>query len=270
MQKKFRLSAAAFLLVAVFILPGCTKLFDYFEDHPGSVPLCSIHRLISPGFESGVSDTVTFTYNRDGSPHSVIHTARVGDFVDNWLFHYDKRGRLIQAFGYFDPANIVNGEFTGQGELLHSYAYDIWGRVVTDTMYVGPFFANGQLILAHGGSQLYTLEYDSKDRVSREGLYEYYFDTKTKSFEGYRDYSYNAQGNWVRPGSPEWVYDDKINLNRTNKVWMMFNRDYSVNNGFIADSYNKFGLPVVKTTPISDHPFLFNDLPSCTIEYDCP
>lgn len=270
MQKKFRQSAAAFLLVAVFILPGCTKLFDYFEDHPGSVPLCSVHRIFYPSSESGVPDTVTFTYNRDGSPHSVIHSARVGDFIDNWLFHYDNKGRLLQAFGYFDPANVVNGVFTGQGELLHSYAYDIWGRVVTDTMFVGPFFVNGQLTLVRAVSQLFTLEYDSKGRVSREGLYNYYPDTKTKSFDGYRDYNYNAQGNWVRPGSPDWIYDEKINISRTNKIWMMFNRDYSANNGFIADTYNKFGLPLVKSSNIADHPFLFGPLSSCTIEYDCP
>jgi len=38
--------------------------------------------------------------------------------------------------------------------------------------------------------------------------------------------------------------DDKIYPHRTNKVWMLIDMDYSVNNVFTASAYKSSGLPL--------------------------
>lgn len=37
--------------------------------------------------------------------------------------------------------------------------------------------------------------------------------------------------------------DNKVNIRRTNAVWMLIGLDYSRNNPFMADTYNSYGLP---------------------------
>lgn len=39
------------------------------------------------------------------------------------------------------------------------------------------------------------------------------------------------------------MYDDKVNIHRANEVWMLFDRDYSRNNPFVAEIYNSYRLP---------------------------
>jgi len=59
---------------------------------------------------------------------------------------------------------------------------------------------------------------------------------------------YDANGNLP---IPDWtgVYDDKVNILRTNKVWQFVNINYSQNNLLINDGafptrYNEYGLPL--------------------------
>jgi hypothetical protein len=72
-------------------------------------------------------------------------------------------------------------------------------------------------------------------------------------------------------------YDDKVNLDRTNPIWQFLDRDYSMNNRFIAEKYNAAGLPAIITTEDAHSPFVapvpfsfLNDLPlPLTVSYNC-
>jgi YD repeat-containing protein len=80
--------------------------------------------------------------------------------------------------------------------------------------------------------------YDAKRRISQAAVYTINYGVIT----GPQTYTfnYNSSGNRTGP-----VYDDKLNLNRTNKIWMFLARDYSMNNPFVATQYNLNDLPLV-------------------------
>lgn len=65
--------------------------------------------------------------------------------------------------------------------------------------------------------------------------------------------------------------DNKVNIRRTNAVWILLDRDYSRNNPFTAEAYNSFGLPQ-KTGSIPSllisRPPVFN-ISEATINYMC-
>lgn len=69
------------------------------------------------------------------------------------------------------------------------------------------------------------------------------------------------------------TYDDKINLNLTNKVWMFLNRSYSPHNPFTATSYNVYGLPtLLDFTNSSSIYYYFYHYQTTLAQfvYDCP
>lgn len=77
------------------------------------------------------------------------------------------------------------------------------------------------------------------------------------------DLVYDASGNPTGR-----TYDNKLNMNRTNSVWMFITRDYSVNNPFTAKQYNDKELPVfVIGGQLSLIPG--TDGPEYHIEYNC-
>jgi hypothetical protein len=265
-MKKFIFTMVIPMAIAVFILPGCTKLVDYLEHHGSPPQLCDIQKIISPGiFEGPVPDTLYFSYNRDGSPASAIRNGFADEANPNWFFSYDRQGRLIQAAALFSGFTISNGKLTGSGIYLHRYSYDIRNRVSTDTFKAGPTFVNGVLTVFHGEIQVSHLEYDSRDRIIKETITEISQSGGPATPNGSVDYNYDANGNLTKPGQTI-VYDQKVNFYRTNKVWMLINRNYSVNNPFTAGTYNSFGLPTKDIPPFA---FLFLGYSDATIQYSC-
>ena len=61
------------------------------------------------------------------------------------------------------------------------------------------------------------------------------------------DPSFGASGvrtlNFPDQASDGVVYDNKMNINRTNDIWQFLSRDYSVNNPFTAAAYNTARFP---------------------------
>ena len=254
------------MAIAVFILPGCTKLVDYLDHHGTPPQLCDIQKIISPAlFEGPPLDTLYITYNRDGSPASALRHGFADEGNPNWFFYYDRQGRLTEALTVFSAYTVSKGKVSGDGIYLHRYSYDNRNRAITDTFYSGPTFVNGVLTVFHGGINVSLLEYDSKDRLIKETFTEIPHDGGPAAPQGVRNYSYDANGNLIKPGVTV-VYDDKVNFNRTNKVWMLIDRNYSVNNAFTTGTYNSFGLP---TKNLPDFPFLLEGYSSATIQYSC-
>jgi hypothetical protein len=65
---------------------------------------------------------------------------------------------------------------------------------------------------------------------------------------------YDGKGNRVEDGL---VYDDQLNVYQTSRVMQFVQMDYSLNNPFRADSYNRGHLPLVLNRKGADTYFIF-------------
>ena len=208
----------------------------------------------------GASDTLIFTYNAAGNPVSITHSMDIGD---NHLFRYDAFGRLSQYINIF-PNNLA-------GDYWHKYTYapGSINRIIADTAFRDFVSSNGQLI-AYNDIDLTVFAYDGEGRVSQSTEY-VLGDTIVRHFV------YDASGNLQGNGS---VYDNKLNLHRTNKIWMFIDRDYSINNPVDngTDTYNNEDLPITIATndasvtagfefTVVGYPFAIKN---AIINYSCP
>lgn len=221
-------------LLLTVLLAGCQKAVLYWSIGNADVDdkTCRINQITS---SSGASKEYiihyTFSYNKLGDPVSVVND-QVSTGNPNLLFVYDKYNRLVQ---FIRP--YVNGSF----ESWEKYGYNNRGQIVRDTSYVlGNISADGPM-----DSYYITyadLLYDARNRVCkqidstfREGKFLF-----VDSFQ----YAYDDHGNRQLPGI-QLAYDNKLNIHRTNKIWMFICRDYSVNNPFTATAYNEHCLPLI-------------------------
>ena len=79
-------------------------------------------------------------------------------------------------------------------------------------------------------------------------------------------YQYDERGNLINPfpsGDPV-TYDDKISFRRTNKIWMLIERNYSLNNVTGVSNYNEHSLPL----SFDKYPW-FLGVSIIGIEYEC-
>jgi|SRR4030095_2814679 len=146
-------------------------------------------------------------------------------------FKYDTWHRLREYLGEYG-----NGFF----EFWHFYGFDNNGRIGVDTNYV--FGKLGEKPTDYFNRSISQIEYDNQGRIIKVTT-TYMIGTPTMN-----TYSYDAAGNQVYPASWGVTYDNKMNLNRTNDIWQFLNRDYSMNNPFMADAYNSANLPTIINT----------------------
>jgi len=233
MKKNLSYSVLAISTMVTLIFPGCRKAFDYVEDHPtATLPFCSIKEFRYDG-EFAVNETIAFTYNALGDPVTVTRDATSTGSPD-FLFKYDKKHRLSDLIGAYSIVEVLGVEE------WHRYFYDHHDRIISDSFYFFPTIVNGRPTKGKFGSIIIiTYEYDSKNRINRSSAY--YEESPDPNVPFSTDtYSYDAKGNLVGPAA----YDNKINLHRTNKIWMFLGKDYSVNNPVTGSlEYNVFGLP---------------------------
>jgi len=247
-----------FIGCAVVLTTGCRKLYDYISNHgDGDYKACNIKKITA--YRYSPSDTLrkdvdtityTFTYNRLGDPVSITND-HVQTANPNFLFSYDKYNRLISMVQPYTGA--VNYE------LWHKYGYNDKGQIVKDTNYFfGAIVGGVPQPSVHYG--YITYQYDAKGRIIHE-VDSIYISGMFANISS-SNYAYDANGNLVTGA----VYDNKLNLNRTNSVWMFIRRDYSVNNPFTALQYNENGLPLSVFGQIKLLPFAAPDI---HIEYFC-
>lgn len=278
----FRFTLAS--IIALVLLAGCKKN----SNDPPPLPSCKVQRIIipsnmlvasnsvrrmpyiaqniphktsyAPNIIPGAADTLTFTYNKSGNPVSVIHQMDIGD---NMLFKYDKWDRLSEFIDIY-PSGTA-------GDYWHKYSYDGVNsdRIIADSAFRDFTSQNGKLI-SYNDIDLTIFAYDAYGRIIQSTEYVLGNTIVTQ-------YNYDSQGNLQKSGS---VYDDKINIHLTNKIWMFLDRDYSVNNPVDNGNYtyNSVGLPISIMTNSSSvtagfqfivvgYPFyISNDL----IDYSCP
>jgi hypothetical protein len=223
---------STFLAVGLLIvlLPGCKKLCDFIEQHPDAdLKDCPITQIIStPCCDE--SDTLDFTYNAWGDPVSVLRRPLVKTGHPNYFFKYDSWHRLT---------DIIAAYANGTAEQWHKYFYAsaYSTRIVRDSTYTFPTITTGFPESALFTSLTY-YDYDAQGRIIRDSTLSSAFPTIVNH------YSYDGAGNRVGRS-----YDTKLNVHRTNKIWMFYDRDYSINNPFIADTYNSKSLPTSINTP---------------------
>ena len=246
MIKQFLL--AVFIISAATFLSSCQKTLQYKNNEdevrgtplPGQENYCRIESIWeNPGAYN--QRFLLVLYDEYENPIAIT-TPEVNTGHPYITFKYDSWHRLREYRGEYS-----NGYF----EFWHFYGYDLSGRIDVDTAY---WFAHLSIDPRNYLDRIISkIEYDNQNRIIRV-ITDYIL--SNLHFES--TYTYDAAGNLIYPGS-EVTYDSKVNLHRTNDIWMFLARDYSVNNPYAADAYNSTGFPTIINTSYSRY-FTFANL----------
>jgi YD repeat-containing protein len=282
------LQSAAVCTIVTVLLFGCNKIESTAALDTDQVIPCQVQSMVFPpltfgeisgarfktvlqnnpevaaaalaAVAAGSNDSVFFTYNALGNPVSIIHQTNFGD---NLFFKYDHANRLT------DFIAMYGGAAQG-GDEWHKYTYDPHNttRVIVDTTYI-EFQSDNNKITSYEFTQLTTFKYDAQNRISQT----------TKTVEGdttVTAYNYDSHGNLEGSGL---VYDSKINVHRTNKLWMFLDKDYSINNQIDNGTYtyDQGNLPVKMATNTLSRVAAFefmvvgypNSMSTVTVSYSC-
>lgn len=219
-------------------------------------------------------DTIRITYNGQHDPIQVAGQ-HISTGYPQSLFGYDAQHRLRVLIGAYYDGNPGY-------EVAHKYLCDQKKRVVTDSIfYFGRYDRNTLTLLDARYSSVRKYTYDNQDRITN--VAEQRFPGTTFSEIWTTHYFYNSSGNaykintmiqfpdnTVSSSDVFPVYDDKVNPHQLHPVWQLIDLDYSKNNAFVADSYNKYGLPIHVTATGGKYNglvFLLNSLRSFEIVY---
>lgn len=174
-------------------------------------------------------------------------------------FLYDALHRLREYREFYS-----NNTF----ETWHFYGFDQNGRIGVDTGYTFGSTLTGKPT-NYFYRKISTLTYDSQGRIisSWNEVTPDPTNPMVPPSTNMETWTYGSDGNLVSPGV---TYDNKVNLNRTNDIWMFLARDYSMNNPFTATSYNVPGYPTNINVPFARF-ILSNDifLSNSQIGYSC-
>jgi len=198
------------------------------------------------------NDVLQFTYNSSGDPISITRALGGHTGYPNFIFKYDDKDRMSELIGTYDNNNVA--------EYWHKYFYNNKNQIMLDSAYIFPTIRNGFPENSYFQQATY-YTYDNKDRIIEDST-----SFSNSISPTVHSYTYDENGN--KKGN---LYDDQININRTNKIWMFLNRDYSVNNPFKGDSYNTMGLPSSfnLATTQSSYSFLATSFQKAQISYEC-
>jgi hypothetical protein len=216
---------------------------------------CRVVSIIEP-VGSYRADTAVFEYNKWGDPVSVVHYPWPKTGSPNLFFSYDNKHRLTEARGMYRD---------NDGEWYKKYFFSGPGgkQAIMDSTYVFPVFQNGVLTWYYNSYATWIFN-DSQGRVIKDSL----VDSRWPPVISH--YSYDANGNRTGPFN----YDNKVNPHVTNEIFQFIDRDYSVNNPFVAETYNLEGLPTTLNISFSvSAPYLHlpgtPGIRNATITYDC-
>lgn len=253
MKKNFRVIQLLLLLLVVCSFTSCKKLFDILHKDPVAVYKdCRISKMYQD--EPGFTRMHVFSYNSFGDPVSIINDDPY-EGAPQLYFRYDAHRKLTDYIGL----DMEESDFC---VFWYKYVYSAAGRVLRDTQWVfGNFGAspdpNSQFIrVSH-----YT--YDASGRIASRSQQQIHPVVEAPFLQSY---IYNISGN----RNSALPYDDKLNLRRTNRVWMFLDKNYSLNNSPAAALYNGHSLPL-KFEGAIDFTFLaYGGLGNSRFEYFCP
>lgn len=246
-----RLLTLLFFSVILVTAFSCKKILDkLIKDPYAVVEGCRIEKIVQWDGPTYDPRTYIFSYNSDGNPVSAISDMDATG-APNFYFRYDSKKRLTDYIELF-----TNGEY----QSWKKFQYNHHGRVVSDSTWVfGTFGA--QPDPASYYIRVSEYKYDIYGRITEVITDELQPTPTTYS----NTYEYDGVGNLITWAS----YDSKININRTHKVWMFLNRNYSINHAPPALTYNANNLPT-SFWGGGIFNFLGVSLEYSTIEYSCP
>jgi hypothetical protein len=225
---------------------------------PGQPTYCRIESFwLNPGQMN--QEFRLIAYNEFENPtfitNPVISTAR--PFRS---FKYDSWHRLAEYLESYS-----NNHF----ETWHFYGFDQQGRIGVDTSYTFGSSVTGKPTDYYYRT-ISRLTYDGQNRIVRSdnSITPDPTNPMVPPMTNTQTWTYNSAGNLDLPGT---TYDHNLNLNRTNDIWMFLARDYSLNNPFIATTYNSSGYPTAINVPSPPRFILSNDifLDNSQIGYGC-
>jgi len=207
--------------ICIVVFYSCNKVHDVSLKR-----FCRIEMVMGYTFYDSAVPRY-FKYNRWDNPIRVAFDDSPGTGTPFYDFFYDDNQRLIR-FEEFES---------------HNYTYNEKGLAIIDTIFSG--YAGGDFRFEE------KLIYDDQDRIIKT-IKKLYRAAETPTsppddnpdlgVENITEYNYDSNGNLIREGV---VYDRKVNPHRTNKVWMLVDKDYSMNNPLPGPTqYNQLGLPL--------------------------
>jgi hypothetical protein len=268
-----------FLLVAAtlasFIFPACTKERQLLEQDPDEIgKFCQIDTF-NFGSPPAYDGQVKISYNSAGNPVSmlpVIYDPNGGEEFDDIYFRYDKYDRLVDFFYVFPDPESYTVFPLGLIDLWHRFTYPAPGIVVDSFYnYDGPGIPMVANPPPGGNLSVTRYEFDEKGRIFKT-----WYSSSDSSYT-----IYDRRGNVESSGI---TYDDKVNPYRTNRIWQLITRNYSMNNPIFPatpyasastgiTAFDKWGLPLQYTTA-EGHQYLdlfiyFNFFSNLGIRYSC-
>jgi hypothetical protein len=238
------------ILAIALLMNSCKKFIDtYYNKDQIEIRFCKIEKveIFSP-----YAETLNFSYNHLGNPVSVIQSNGPGTGTPNYLFFYDNKSRLHDVIGVYDESSY---------ESWQRFAYNGKNQIVKDTTWIFGMMGDNP-----DPANIFISEnryyYDAMGRMIK--VISVGLNQNTSAYHE-KNYSYNTDGNLNNSG----VYDNKINFNRTNKIWMFLNRNYSRNNVVAAEEYNFAGLPLKFKDSLYDLGFLNFEFNDSEITYSC-
>jgi hypothetical protein len=254
MKLKHLLPAFSAIVWSSLILTGCVKSTQYLQRLDDIGQVCKI-KSVKYGSSPGEVDTLSFHYNILGDLDSATYPK--SSTLRSFYFRYDNHRRLL---------DWINANPDGDFGFWYRYFYssEESASPSTDTLYIYPTEIDHWPPMTKTGIAWERYGYDSLGRVSSALI---------NGSEPYT-FTYDAHGNLIPPGETLSVGSDgKVNFNRTSRVLQFLNWDYSVNNLFTADEYNRYSLPTeINLTVQGQGPLVFLRIitfKTATIEYDC-
>ena len=235
--------------ISLIPFTGCRKIADHISHSDNSV--VSNCRIVKIFMRSDFSDDVRtgiVYYNDHNDPDSVIFDFEGSSAgVALFYFSYDDHHRLIEYRADYsrEPDDYY---------FKHTYAYD-YGIIVRDT-------TRGHI--AGQWTEIDSILYDSKGRIVK--ITRHIIEVDHNPADEEADpflFNYDAFGN---VDGETFVYDNKVNFLRTNKVWMFTQRDYSMNNRPGVTSYNQYGLPLAFNDDQAPYFLVYGVI---SLEYEC-
>lgn len=224
------------LLFGIQLIFSCKKVNDNnvaVATAQSALPDYRIER-IETNNESAGSYIATIHYNKNGNP-TEVKMSSVSTGSPDLKFLYDEKNNLTDYISLLDSRDPDGNRYVMQ---WHKYGHDNARNIILDTVYNNVAYKEGSALPVAETSEYATIihyMYDSEGRMIA---------AEEKNAEGNSvnstEYKYNNAGNLVQTGA---IYDDKVNINRTNKIWMFINKDYSLNNPYSSEEYNIKNLP---------------------------
>ncbi|HVV02707.1 MAG TPA: hypothetical protein VG605_03260 [Puia sp.] len=263
-MKKILSFRFAYIVFLVVVLPACRK--KKIDPPPDDSFPCKIQWIaaLSEGAnDPGLyPDTLRFSYDSHGNLAAISRIRSTDLIYPNYTFWYDNQHRVTDVIGTGSLPVTSGNSFQSWHKLYYTN-----GKVTLDSLFIyGRIDGRRPNGFNGAGPNLTfvsTYEYDSLGRIKQAT------DLNPATYTQTQYFTYGGTGNLTRitqvsgyisnPTEDTVVGifplgDAYVNPNLGYPIFQFLNRNYSLNNQFIATAYNEEGLPTI--IPQQGQPYL--------------